>query len=219
MRVLVVEDETTLADALARGLRAEGFDVDTAADGPTGLWHARECAYGAIVLDLLLPGLNGYRICSQLREEGNWTPILMLTAKTGEYDEAEALDSGADDFLSKPFSFVVLVARLHALARRGSGPRPAVLTSGSLHLDPAARRCTHGTDEIALTPRQFALLEALMRRAGDTVTKAELLETVWGMDACDPNIVEVYISYLRRKLGPAAIETVRGLGYRVARDA
>jgi two-component system OmpR family response regulator len=219
MRVLVVEDEITLADSLARGLRADGFDVDVAYDGHDGLWRAREHPYAVIVLDLLLPGVNGYRICAALRGEENWTPILMLTAKDGEYDEAEALDSGADDFLSKPFSFVVLTARLRALARRGNAPRPPVLSHGRLVLDPGARRCRLDAEEISLTPRQFSLLEALMRRGGDVVSKYELLDEVWGADLCDPNVVEVYVGYLRRKVGADVIETVRGIGYRVVSNA
>jgi DNA-binding response OmpR family regulator len=219
MRVLVIEDESTLADAIARGLRAEHFDVDVAYDGKDGLWRAQEGSYSAIVLDLLLPGMNGYRICTTLREQEVWTPILMLTAKDGEFDEAEALDAGADDFLSKPFSFVVLVARLRALVRRGSGPRPPVLTAGGLEVDPMTRRCRYRGEEVALTPRQFALLEVLMRGGTEVVSKQQLLDRVWGMDACDANIVEVYIGYLRRKLGASVIETVRGVGYRVTANA
>src|SRR5919108_287419 len=164
MRVLVVEDDGPLAAGVRDGLEAEGFAVDVASDGLDGLWMAREHPYDAIVLDIMLPGLNGFRLCATLRQEGNWTPILMLTAKDGEFDEAEALDTGADDFLSKPFSFVVLVARLRALIRRGSHPRPAVLEVGSLSLDPATRACARGDTEIRLTPREFALLELLMRR-------------------------------------------------------
>jgi two-component system OmpR family response regulator len=149
--VLVVDDEVHMAQSVAHGLTAEGFDVDLAHDGADGLWRAREGGYGAIVLDILLPGMNGYQICRTLRSEGNWTPILMLTAKDGEYDEAEALDTGADDYLSKPFSFVVLVARLRALARRGSAPRPAVLAAGDLVLDPLTRECRRGQTVVALT--------------------------------------------------------------------
>ncbi len=201
-------------------MTAEGFDVDIVHDGLDGLWRAREAGYGAIVLDLLLPGMNGYKVCATLRDENVWTPILMLTAKDGEYDEAEALDTGADDFLSKPFSFVVLVARLRALARRGAVARPPLLTVGSLTLDPATRTCRRGNDDIALTAREFSLLEALMRRAGDVVPKQQLLDEVWGLDfAGDPNIVEVYVGYLRRKIDAGCnapfIMTVRGAGYRV----
>src|SRR5689334_15815642 len=224
VRVLVVEDERALADALARGLEAEGFDVDVAYDGLDGLWRAREGEYGAIVLDILLPGMNGYRVCQSLREEGVWTPILVLTAKDGEYDEAEALDTGADDFLSKPFSFVVLVARLRALARRSGRPRPPLLTAGSLTLDVATRTCARGEQGIALTQREFALLEALLRHDGAVVSKQQLLDDVWGTDFVgDPNIVEVYAGYLRRKIdepfGARTLLTVRGAGYRVVPDA
>ena len=199
MRVLVVEDEKRLAATLKRGLSSEGFAVDVALDGPQGLWMAREHPYDAVVLDIMLPGINGYKICGTLREEGNWMPILMLTAKDGEYDEAEALDTGADDFLSKPFSFVVLVARLRALVRRGVRPRPSVLVAGDLRLDPAARSCTRDSVDISLTPREFSLLEYLLRRAGEVVRKTEILEHVWDYDFDgDPNIVEVYVGYLRR---------------------
>jgi DNA-binding response OmpR family regulator len=218
VRVLVVEDEKRLAATLKRGLSSEGFAVDIALDGPQGLWMAREHPYDAVVLDIMLPGMNGYKICGTLREEGKWMPILMLTAKDGEYDEAEALDTGADDFLSKPFSFVVLVARLRALVRRGVRPRPSVLVAGDLCLDPAARSCKRDGVDIPLTPREFSLLEYLMRRAGEVVRKTEILEHVWDYDFDgDPNIVEVYVGYLRRKIdvpfGRHALETVRGAGY------
>lgn len=224
MRVLVVEDEVGLAEAIAEGLAAEGFDVDAVHDGLDGLWRAREGSYDAIVLDVLLPGMNGYRVCKTLREEGVWTPILILTAKDGEYDEAEALDTGADDFLSKPFSFVVLLARLRALFRRGAPPRPAILELGPLRLDPGTRRVTHGESEVQLTAREFALLEYLMRRGGSVASKPEILDHVWGIDfAGDPNVVEVYIGYLRRKLdqpnGTHLITTVRGAGYRLDTEA
>jgi DNA-binding response OmpR family regulator len=220
MRVLVVEDEKRLGTAIQRGLKAEGFEADLATDGLDGLWQAREGQYGAIVLDILLPGMNGYEICRTLRAEEDWTPILMLTAKHGEYDEAEALDLGADDFLSKPFSFVVLVARLRALLRRGSGPRPSALVVGDLRLDPAAHRVARGDTAIDLTPREYALLEVLMRSPGDVVSKHELLDAVWGHDfGGDPNVVEVYVGYLRKKVdrpfGRATVETVRGAGYRL----
>jgi two-component system OmpR family response regulator len=224
VRVLVVEDEISLAEAVARGLTAEGFDVDVVHDGLDGLERAREGGYGAIVLDILLPRMNGYKICETLRGEGNWTPILMLTAKDGEYDEAEALDTGADDFLSKPFHFVVLVARLRALARRGDRPRPEALTVGNLTLDPATRSCVRDDQPITLTTREFALLEALMRRHGDVVSKQQLLDEVWGHAfPGDPNIVEVYVGYLRKKVdapfGTQTIVTVRGAGYRAVADA
>jgi DNA-binding response OmpR family regulator len=223
VRILVVEDEKHLARSIKRGLEAEGFAADVALDGNEGLALAIGADYDAIVLDIMLPGLNGYRVCAQLREAGNWTPILMLTAKDGEYDEAEALDTGADDFLSKPFSFVVLVARLRALLRRGRRERPAVLRCGDLALDPAAHRAWRGDEEVALTPRQFALLEFLMRRAGEAVSKATILDHVWdfAFDG-DPNIVEVYVRNLRKKIdepfGRHAIETVRLVGYRLDPD-
>ena len=223
MRVLVIDDEVTLAAAVKRGLEGSGFSVDVAHDGNEGLWLAQETNYDAIVLDIMLPGRNGYQVCADLRAAGTWTPILMLTAKTGEYDEAEALDTGADDFLSKPFSFVVLLARLRALLRRPAGPRPAVLAVGDLTLDPAGHRCLRGDTEIALTSREFAVLEFLMRRDGDVASKAEILEHVWDFAfEGDPNIVEVYVGYLRRKIddpfGRHTIETVRGAGYRVTAD-
>jgi two-component system OmpR family response regulator len=225
VRILVVEDDLHLSRSLERGLRAEGFAVDVARDGTDGLWQASEQDYDAIVLDIMLPGTNGFRVCAALRERGNWTPILMLTAKVGDLDEAEALDTGADDFLSKPFSFVVLVARLRALLRRGRPERPVVLEAGDLRLDPSAHRVWRGETEIPLTPRQMAVLEVLMRRHGDTVSKREILDAVWDM-AFDgaPNIVEVYVRHLRKRIdepfGLASIETVRGAGYRlVAVDA
>ena len=223
MRVLVVEDEKGLAAGLKKGLEAEGFAVDLALDGTDGLWMAREQPYDAIVLDILLPGVNGFRVCSTLREEGNWTPILMLTAKDGELDETEALDSGADDYLTKPFSYLVLVARLRALLRRGEKERPAVLTAGDIALDPAARVCRRGDVEITLTPREFSLLEFLLHRKGDTASKREILDHVWDFDfEGDPNIVEVYIRRLRDKLdrpfGRSSFQTVRGFGYRLDKD-
>jgi DNA-binding response OmpR family regulator len=219
-RVLVVEDEVRVAAAVRRGLEAEGFAVDIARTGDDGLWLAREQPYDVIVLDVMLPGMNGYRVCTTLRDEGNWTPILMLTAKTGEYDEAEALDTGADDFLSKPFSYVVLVARIRALLRRGARERPTVLQGAGLRLDPAAHRVWRGDDEIALTAREFAVLEFLLRRAGQTVSKSEILGSVWDFEfEGDPNIVEVYLRRLRRKIdepfGTTSIATIRGAGYRL----
>ena len=220
MRILVVEDEVLLAEAVQRGLEAEGFTVDLAHDGTEGFSMAQSQPYDAIVLDILLPGMNGYVVCAELRKADNWTPIIMLTAKDGEYDQAEALDTGADDFLSKPFSYVVLVARLRALVRRGSGNRAPVRTVGSLRLDPARRTCERDGVSIELTPREFALLETLMRHSPEVVPKHELLDKVWGIDAdVDPNVVEVYVGYLRRKIDQpfttASVETVRGIGYRV----
>jgi two-component system OmpR family response regulator len=220
MRVLVVEDERPLAGGLKRGLEQEGFAVDIALDGPEGLERATEGDYDAIVLDIMLPGMNGYKVCSSLREAGNWTPIIMLTAKDGELDEAEALDTGADDFLSKPFSYIVLVARIRALLRRGGRERPPVLEVGDLRLDPAAHRAWRGEVEISLTPRQFSLLEYLMRKAGEVVSKAEILEHVWDYAfEGDPNIVEVYVRHLRKRIdepfGRNSIQTVRLVGYRL----
>jgi DNA-binding response OmpR family regulator len=220
VRVLVVEDEAGIRASLERGLKADGFTVDVAADGANGLWMARERSYDAIVLDILLPETNGYQVCGILREEGNWTPILMLTAKTGEFDEVEALDTGADDFLSKPFSYPVLVARLRALLRRGARERPSALQVDDLRLDPANRTCTRGEQPIALTPREFGLLEFLMRHADEVVSKRELLDQVWDPDFDgSPNIVEVYVGYLRRKIdrpfGRNTIATIPGIGYRL----
>jgi DNA-binding response OmpR family regulator len=223
MRVLVVEDERHLAGGIKRGLEAEGFAVDISLDGVDGLERANAGDYDAIVLDIMLPGMNGYKVCSSLREGGNWTPIIMLTAKDGELDEAEALDTGADDFLSKPFSYIVLVARIRALLRRGGRERPPVLEVGDLRLDPAAHRAWRGDTEISLTPRQFSLLEYLMRKAGEVVSKAEILEHVWDYAfEGDPNIVEVYIRHLRKRIdepfGRNAIQTVRLVGYRLDAD-
>ena len=220
MRVLVVEDDKRLAGTVKRGLENEGYAVDIALDGIEGKWMATEQGYDAIVLDIMLPGLNGYRLCAELREAGNWTPILMLTAKHGEFDEAEALDTGADDFLTKPFSFVVLLARLRALLRRGRPERPTRIEVGDLNLDPAARKCWRRDREIPLTAREFAVLEYLARHAGDVVTKRALLEHVWDFEfEGDPNIVEVYVSRLRRKIGGTTdtpmIDTIRGAGYRL----
>ncbi|WP_033342520.1 response regulator transcription factor [Catenuloplanes japonicus] len=217
MRLLVVEDEARMARALQRGLQAEGFAVDVAADGPAGLDLARHGGYDAMILDVMLPGLSGYRVVRQLRAEDVWLPVLMLSAKDGEYDQADGLDCGADDYLTKPFSFVVLLARLRALLRRGAPSRPAVLSVGDLTLDPAQRRVSRGGEEITLTAREFALLEYLMRREGTVVSKTELLDHVWdaAMDTA-PNVVEVYVGYLRRKIGRDVLETVRGAGYRLS---
>jgi two-component system OmpR family response regulator len=220
MRLLVVEDEARLAAALQRGLQAEGFAVDVAGDGETGLELARHGGYDAMILDVMLPRLSGYRVVRALRAEEQWLPVLMLSAKDGEYDQADGLDCGADDYLTKPFSYVVLLARLRALLRRGSPERPAVLTVGDLTLDPAQRRVTRDDAEVTLTAREYAVLEYLMRRAGQVVSKTELLDHVW--DAADdtaPNAVEVYVGYLRRKIGREVLETVRGAGYRLAAPA
>lgn len=223
MRILVVDDDRSLVRALKRGLEAEGFAVDVALDGREGLWRATENSYDAIVLDVMLPGASGYTVCARLRAAGNWAPILMLTAKDGELDEAEALDTGADDFLTKPFSYVVLVARLRALLRRGGRERPVELTAGDLRLDPASHRVWRGESAVELTPRQFSLLEFLMRRAGEVVSKSEILGHVWdfAFDG-DPNIVEVYVRQLRRRIDEPfnrrALQTVRLVGYRLDPD-
>jgi DNA-binding response OmpR family regulator len=223
MRVLVVEDEIGLAETIRDGLNQQGFTVDLAHDGVEGLWTAAETPHGAydvIVLDIMLPQLSGYELCRQLRARENWTPILMLTAKDGEYDQADALDLGADDYLIKPFSFVVLIAHLRALIRRGAPERPVVLAAGDLTLDASERRVARGDTPVAVTPREFALLEFLLRNRGHAVTKTAIIENVWDahFDG-DPNIVEVYIGYLRKKIdhpfGRTAIETVRGAGYRL----
>ena len=223
MRVLVVDDEVRLARSLRIGLEAEGFAVDVAHDGTDGLWLAREKEYAAIVLDLMLPGINGYQVCAELRSERNWTPILMLTAKDGEWDQVEGLDTGADDYLTKPFSFPVLVARLRAIARRGARERPTELVISDLRIDPAARRAWRGETEIDLTAREFSMLAFLARHSGDVVSKPQILGAVWDDDfEGDPNIVEVYIRHLRNKIdrpfGRAAIQTLRGAGYRLSSD-
>ncbi len=220
MRVLVVEDEVNLANAVAQGLQAEGYDVDVSHDGEDGLWRAREGRFDAIVLDIMLPSMNGYVVCDTLRREEIWTPILMLTAKDGEYDEAEGLDTGADDYLTKPFSLVVLLARLRAITRRGTTVKPAVVSVGDLRLDLTARECQRGDDCVRLTPREFAVLETLAGQPGRVVTKQQIIDRVWGLDYLgDPNIVEVYVGYLRNKIdrpfGAKSIETVRGVGYRI----
>ncbi len=216
MRVLVVDDEVRLAAALQRGLEAEGFAVDVAHDGVDGLWHATEHAYDAIVLDIMLPGMNGYRVCAEIRQRGIATPILMLTAKDGEFDEAEALDTGADDFLSKPFSYVVLVARLRALVRRTRGQVSNDITVGPVRMNLASRRCFVLDAEVTLTTREFAVFEYLVGRLDEVVPKRDILANVWD-DAYEgaENVVEVHVHALRRKLGVDVIETIRGGGYRV----
>lgn len=222
MRVLVIEDNEAMADAVKRGLVAEGFDVDVASDGVDGLWQAREFTHDVIVLDIMLPGVNGYELCRTIRAEGNNTPILMLTAKDGEYDIAEGLELGADDYLTKPFSFVVLVARIHALLRRANPtPADATITIGHLTIDTRTRQCSLQGKPLELTPREYTLLETLARRPGKPMTRTELLDHVWGGDyTVGSNVVDVYIGYLRKKLQasssePSSIETVRGVGYRI----
>jgi DNA-binding response OmpR family regulator len=216
VRVLVVDDERGLTRALERGLAAEGFAVDVAHDGERGLALATDTEYDAIVLDIMLPRRNGYDVVTALRERGIWTPVLLLSAKDGEHDVADGLDVGADDYLTKPFSFVVLVARLRALVRRPAGARPAVLTAGDIVLDPATRTVTQAGAPVVLTTRELALLEYLMRHSDRVVGKVELRDHVWDGSGEDLNVVEVYVGYLRRKLGRDAVTTVRGAGYRVA---
>ncbi|WP_225753920.1 response regulator transcription factor [Actinotalea sp. Marseille-Q4924] len=216
MRILVIDDERGLARALQRGLAAEGFAVDLAHDGITGLEMATHGDYDAVVVDIMLPGKNGYDVVTALREREVWTPVLMLSAKDGEYDVADGLDVGADDYLTKPFAFVVLVARLRALIRRPLAPRPPVLTAGDIVLDPSARTVTRGGEAVQLTVRELALLEYLMRHHDRVIGKVELRDHVWDSPGEDLNVVEVYVGYLRRKLGRDAVVTVRGAGYRMA---
>jgi len=223
VRILVVEDDKRLAATIRRGLEAEGFAVDNALDGEQCIWLATENPYDAIVLDIMLPKVNGFQVCARLREQGNWTPILMLTAKDGELDEAEALDTGADDYLTKPFSYVVLVAHLRALLRRGAGERPAQLSVGDLVIDPAARTCSRAGRLIELTAKEFSIVEFLARRPGEVVSKSDLLDHAWDFayDG-DPNVIEVHISNIRRKIDKPfrtdSLRTVRGAGYRLVPD-
>jgi DNA-binding response OmpR family regulator len=220
LKLLLVEDDVKIATAVKRGLEAEGFAVEVAFDGDDGLWRATEGSHDLIILDIMLPKRNGFQVCADLRATGDWTPILMLTAKDGELDEAEALDTGADDYLTKPFSFPVLVSRIRALLRRTGGAAPAPVVAGDVWIDPAKRQVRRGDLDVDLTAREFDVLEFLVRRAGQVIAKREILAGVWEFDFDgDPNIVEVYVGRLRRKLGDAAgtpvIETVRGAGYRV----
>jgi DNA-binding response OmpR family regulator len=217
VRLLVVDDEVRLAESVARALRAEGFDVDIVHDGNDAVWQAQQVDYAAIILDIMLPGRNGFAVCRDLRADGNTTPILMLTAKEGEYDEAEALDTGADDYLRKPFSLVVLLARIRALLRRGPATSIDGIEIGDLWLDRGQLSGRWGDGEpVSLTPREFAVIEHLARHAPDVVTKQGLVDAVWGYDfAGDPNIAEVYVGYLRRKLGRDVIRTVRHVGYQI----
>jgi DNA-binding response OmpR family regulator len=224
MKLLLVEDDAKIAAAIRRGLEAEGFAVEVAGDGDVGLWLATEGGFDLIVLDIMLPGRNGYRICAELRRAGSSVPILMLTAKDGDLDEAEALDTGADDYLVKPFSFPVLVARVRALLRRAGARGMAPTAVGDLRIDSAARRAWRGGREVSLTTREFDVLEFLVRRADRVVGKEEILAGVWAQDfEGDPNIVEVYVRRLRRKLDEPwdrhSIRTVRGAGYQVTDDA
>nr|WP_240963396.1 response regulator transcription factor [Antrihabitans stalactiti] len=221
---MLVEDETRLAETIRRGLVAEGFVVDVEHNGIDGLAAAKTGEHDVAVLDIMLPGMSGYQILRELRAAEVWLPVLMLSAKDGEYDLADAFDLGADDYLIKPFSFVVLVARLRALMRRGAPRRPTILTAGDLSLDPARRRVARGDVVLTLTPREYGVLEFLLRNKGDVVTKAEILRSVWDTNYDgDENIVEVYVGYLRRKIdapfGLTSVETVRGVGYRLVAES
>ena len=217
MRLLLVEDEARLARALQRALTADGFTVECTGEGAQGLELARQGSFDAVLLDVMLPRLSGYDVVRTLRAEQNWVPVLMLSAKDGEHDQADGLDYGADDYLTKPFSYVVLTARLRALLRRAPQARPAILAAGDVRLDPATREVTVADDQVSLTPREYGLLEYLLRRPGQVITKIEILDHVWDAAAeVTPNVVEVYVGYLRRKLGRQLVETVRGAGYRLA---
>jgi len=223
MRILVVDDEVRLADGVRRGLEAEGFAVDVAHNGVDGLWRAREVSYDAIVLDLMMPGLDGFETCRRLRADGVWIPVLILTARDAVEDRVRGLDGGADDYLTKPFSLAELTARLRALARRGPVERPAVLEVADLRLDPATREVHRGDAEIELSSREFALLETFMRRPDQVLTQMQLLESAWDLGYEQrSNVVEVYVRYLREKIdrpfGVRSIETVRGAGYRLRKD-
>ncbi|MCX5045716.1 response regulator transcription factor [Aldersonia sp. NBC_00410] len=223
MRILLVEDEVRFARTLHRALSSEGFVVDVAHDGADGLELATTGDFDVVILDIMLPGMHGYRVVEELRARSIWTPVLMLSAKDGDYDQADAFDLGADDYLTKPFSFVVLLARLRALVRRGAPERPAILSAGSLTLDPARRRVARGETALTLTPREYGVLEYLIRHKDDVVTKAEILRAVWDSNyEGDDNVVEVYIGYLRRKIDAPfdtdSIDTIRGVGYRLRCD-
>ncbi len=223
MKVLLVEDEVRLADTVRRGLVAEGVTVTSPTTGTPGYERALHGSHDVLVLDLMLPGRNGYEVCRDLRAAGVWTPVLVLTAKDGEYDQVDAFDLGADDYLTKPFSFPVLLARLRALHRRGAPERPVVLTAGDLVLDPGSHRVERAGEPVTLTAREFALLELLLRRRDEVLSKTEILRAVWDpVVDHDPNVVEVYVRYLRKKIdipfGRNALQTVRGAGYRLAAD-
>ena len=223
MRVLVVEDETRMAGLLERALREEGHTVDVAADGPEGLWLATENAYGAIVLDVMLPGLDGFQLCRRLRESGRWAPVLMLTARDAVGDRVRGLDAGADDYLVKPFSLLELGARLRALARRDDRSRPVILAEGDLKLDPTAKRAWRSGTELRLSPKEFSLLELFLRRPGHVLTRSQIIEELWDFSYDGgSNVVDQYVNYLRRKIDvPFArhdIETIRGMGYRLRRS-
>jgi len=222
MRVLVVEDDALIARTVREALEADGYVVDVATRGDDGLWRALEESYDVIILDLMLPGKNGFLVCRELRDAGVTTPILMLTAKVGDLDQAEGLDTGADDYMTKPFSLAVLLARVRGLIRRGPSPRAAVLRAGDLVLDPAERTANRGDAPIELTPREFDLLRYLLHRVGEPVSKQELLDHVWSDEFMDANVVQVYVGYLRAKIDRPferkSLETVRGFGYRIRAD-
>jgi two-component system, OmpR family, response regulator len=223
MHVLVVEDELKMAALIRRGLLEQGLTVDVAGTGEEGLIMAGACAYDAIVLDVILPGVDGFATCRRLREDGVWAPVLMLTARGAVEDRVAGLDGGADDYLTKPFSFAELLARLRALIRRGQSERPAIVEVGDLRLDPATRQVWRGETEIALSAKEFAVLEAFMRRPGYVLSRLQLLEQAWEYDyEHRSNVIEVYVRYLRRKIdkpfGVQSIETLRGAGYRMRRD-
>lgn len=223
MRVLIVEDEPKMAAVIRRGMRGEGIAADIAGNGEDALWMAGSIDYDAVVMDVMLPGRSGFEVCRQLRREGVWAPVLMLTARAAIEDRVAGLDGGADDYLTKPFSMAELLARLRALARRGPVERPAVLAAGELRMDPATREVWRGDTEIQLSPTEFAMLETFMRRPGDVLSRYQLLEHVWDYGYENrSNVVNVYINYLRGKIdapfGTDSIETVRGVGYRLRED-
>ena len=224
MRVLVVEDETRMASLLKRALEEEGHAVDVAAGGADGLWLATENAYGAVVLDVMLPDLDGFELCRRLRDNGLWVPVIMLTARDSVGDRVRGLDAGADDYLVKPFSLAELAARLRALARRDDRARPVLLAEGDLRLDPAAKRAWRAGEELRLSPKEFALLELFLSHPGDVLSRSRIIEAVWDF-AYDggSNVVDQYVNYLRRKIdapfGRHDLETVRGMGYRLRRAA
>ena len=220
MRVLVAEDDVKMAGLLKRGLEEEGYAVDVARTGTDAVWAGTENPYDAILLDVMLPDLDGLEVCRRLRTQNRWAPVMMLTARDAVPDRVAGLDAGADDYLTKPFSFSELLARLRALLRRGPSERPAVLTAGDLALDPATRRVSRGTERIELTPKEFALLEYFLRHPGEVLTRSRLIEHVWDFAyEGDSNVVDVYVRYLREKVdrpfGRTSIETVRGSGYRL----
>jgi two-component system OmpR family response regulator len=223
MRVLVVEDEVKMAGLLRRGLEEEGYAVDTSGKGEEAVWLATENPYDAVILDVMLPDLDGFEVCKRLRDNGRWSPVLMLTARDDVRDRVSGLDAGADDYLTKPFSFAELLARLRALVRRGKPERPVALHVGDLSLDPATRRVVRGTTPIDLTSKEFALLEYLMRHPGEVLTRTRLIEHVWDFAyEGDSNVVDVYVRYLREKVDrpfdKTSIETVRGAGYRLREE-